>query len=122
MSELSFDLVGVHASSQALIDDLRLHPVDVVVVDYAVGTEKLAGASLIRAVRADHPTMPILIFSAQHDPVRVSLALRAGANGFVGKKQPMHELISAINQVASGATYVGTGVVPCPFLPVRHTP
>ena len=69
----------------------------------------IAGASLIQALRSKFPSTRVLVFSAHPDPARVSQALRAGASGFVGKRQPMHELINAIDVVARGSVYVGTG-------------
>ena len=108
LSELQLDLTGIHASSQALIDGLRAQPADIALVDYALGPRPLAGASLIRTLRAAFPAMRILVFSAHADPARISLAMRAGANGFVAKRQPMHELIDAIHIVALGSDYVHT--------------
>ncbi|MGE8449519.1 MAG: response regulator, partial [Pseudomonadales bacterium] len=83
LSELQMDLTGVHASSQALIDGLRTQPTDIALVDYALGRNPLSGTSLIRTLRASFPAIRILVFSAHADPVRISLAMRAGANGFV---------------------------------------
>lgn len=108
-SEMQMELTGVHASSQALLDGLRTQPADIVLVDYVLGPRQLAGASLIQALRAKFPAVRILVFSAYPDPARVSQALRAGASGFVGKSQPMHELINAIHVVALGSVYVGPG-------------
>lgn len=108
-SEMHLELTGVHGCSQALIDGLRAQPVDIVLVDYVLGPRQLAGASLIQALRSKFPATRVLVFSAHPDPARVSQALRAGASGFVGKRQPMHELINAIDVVARGSVYVGTG-------------
>jgi DNA-binding NarL/FixJ family response regulator len=108
LSELELDLIGVHASSQALIEGLHAQPADIALVDYELRPKQLAGASLIRTLRAAFPAIRILVFSDHSDPVRISLAMRAGANGFVGKRQPMHELIDAIHIVALGSDYVQT--------------
>lgn len=106
-SETQMELTGIHDCSQALIDGLRTQPADIVLLDYVLPPRQLAGASLIQALRAKFPAVRILVFSAHPDPARVSQALRAGAHGFVGKGQPMHELVDAIHLVAQGSVYVG---------------
>lgn len=108
-SETRMELTGIHDSSQALLDGLRAQPADIVVMDDALPPRQLAGTPLILALRARFPAVRILVFSASPDPSRVSQALRAGASGFVGKRQPMHELIDAIHVVAQGSVYVGVG-------------
>lgn len=108
-SETRMELTGIHDSSQALLDGLRAQPADIVVMDDALPPRQLAGTPLILALRTRFPAVRILVFSASPDPSRVSQALRAGASGFVGKRQPMHELIDAIHVVAQGSVYVGVG-------------
>lgn len=108
-SETQMELTGIHGSSQALIEGLHTHPADIVLMDDVLPPRQLAGASLIQALRARFPSVRILVFSASPAPARVSLALRAGANGFVGKRQPMQELVNAIHAVAQGSVYVGAG-------------
>ena len=64
--------------------------------------------SLIRALRVKFPSCHILVLSTHHDPATVSLAMRVGARGFVGKGEEMAQLVKAIRKVAAGAVYLST--------------
>jgi DNA-binding NarL/FixJ family response regulator len=101
-----FDLVGIFGTSRELISGLLTTPVDLLLLDFALSPNELDGVSLIRAIRVKFPDCRILVLSAHHDPSTVSLALRVGARGFVGKNEPLADLIKAIHAVASGTVYL----------------
>ncbi len=105
-SEPDIDLVGVYGSSRDMLAGLQREPAEVLLLDFALSPSELDGVSLIRALRARMPDCRILILSAHHDPSTVSLALRVGARGFVGKGEDMAELVKAIRTVAAGAIYL----------------
>ncbi len=64
------------------------------------------GLNLIRALSIRFPDSKILVLSAHYNPATVALALRAGAHGFVGKNQPLSELVGAIRTVSRGQLYL----------------
>lgn len=104
--ETDLKVVGVYGRSRDLIGGLAESPADLLVLDFSLGPDELDGASLIRAVRAKYPSCQVLVLSAHHDPATVSLAMRIGARGFVGKGEDMQQLLKAIRQVASGTVYL----------------
>lgn len=65
---------------------------------------------LIKALRLQHPDLPILIFSQHDGKCRVEEALRAGALGFVPKDQGAVEVLKAIRTVLGGEVYVARGM------------
>lgn len=105
-SEPDLDLVGVYSTSRDLLAGLLREPADVLLLDFALSPNELDGVSLIRALRVKAPDCRILILSTHHEPSTVSLALRVGARGFVGKSEDMAELVKAIRLVAAGAIYL----------------
>lgn len=105
-SEPDIQLVGVYGTSRDLLAGLLREPADVLLLDYALSPDELDGVSLIRALGVKAPECRILILSTHHEPSTVSLALRVGARGFVGKGQDMAELVKAIRAVAAGAIYL----------------
>ncbi|MGF6590100.1 response regulator [Pseudomonas sp. 2835] len=107
-AEADLKVVGVYGRSRDLIGGLAKAPADLLVLDFSLGPDELDGASLIRAVRVKYPSCQVLVLSAHHDPATVSLAMRLGARGFVGKGEDMQQLLKAIRQVASGAAYLST--------------
>ncbi|MFO2463021.1 response regulator transcription factor [Pseudomonas sp. 15FMM2] len=107
-AEAGFEVVGIYERSRDLLRGLSEAPADLLLLDFSLSPEELDGVSLIRALRVKFPQCHILVLSAHHDPATVSLAMRVGARGFVGKGEDMTQLVKAIRKVASGAVYVST--------------
>ncbi|MCE7761277.1 response regulator [Pseudomonas putida] len=103
-------LVGVYKNSRELIRGMSAAPADVLLLDFVLGRDELDGVSLIRALRARFPACRILMLSTHHDSATVSLSLRVGASGFVGKDEDLSGLSNAIRVVASGAIYLSAEV------------
>ncbi len=104
--EPDFHIVGAFASSRELIAQLRSTVVELLLVDYALAPDDIDGLNLIRALSKRFPDSKILVISAHYSPATIALALRAGARGFVGKNQPLSDIVGAIRTVARGHTYL----------------
>lgn len=108
--ESDFRVVGAFSHSRDLMAALRVTPADLLLVDYALAPDDIEGLNLIRALCTRFPESKILVASAHCSPATVALALRAGAAGFVGKNQPLPELVAAIRTVARGRVYLDPGL------------
>lgn len=104
--ESDFKVLDTYARSADLIDALRQQSADLLVLDYQLTDGELDGIRLIQLIRNHYPDLRILIFSSLERPATISLSIRAGANGFVGKSQATDELIKAIRMVAMERTYL----------------
>jgi DNA-binding NarL/FixJ family response regulator len=60
------------------------------------------GIELIENLRSRFPAMPILVLSMYKESLYAERALRAGANGYVGKREGAGQLLSAIRLVLRG--------------------
>ena len=99
-----YDLVGTAADGSQLIDAAkRLRP-DVIVTDLSMPV--LSGLDALRRLKADRLDVRVIILTMHADPVVASEALRAGASGFLLKQVAGEELISAIEEVLQGRTYL----------------
>ncbi|MFJ2988907.1 response regulator [Collimonas sp. NPDC087041] len=105
-AESDFRVVGAFANSREMMMALRSEPADLLLVDYALAPDDIEGLNLIRALCTRFPDSKILVASAHCSPATVALTLRAGAGGFVGKNQPLPELVAAIRTVARGRVYL----------------
>ncbi|WP_110970663.1 response regulator transcription factor [Pseudomonas huaxiensis] len=103
-------LVGMYKNSRELMQGMPAAPADVLLMDFVLGRDELDGVSLIRALRARFPACRILVLSTHHDSATVSLSLRVGARGFIGKDEDLSGLAKAIQVVASGAVYLSAEV------------
>jgi DNA-binding NarL/FixJ family response regulator len=102
MLEIEPDLriIDEAKDGQETIELCRLQCPDVVLMD--VGMPKMNGFDTTQMIKEELPTTKVLIVSAYEDPLFVSDAVRAGADGYVRKLSPVQELLDAIRGVLRG--------------------
>ncbi|HJP72205.1 MAG TPA: response regulator transcription factor [Candidatus Limnocylindria bacterium] len=100
---LSFNLVregyevsGV-ATGEAALDAARSEGLDLILLD--VMLPGMSGVEVLRTLRADGVTTPVIILSAKGDEVDRVVGLRLGADDYVGKPFSTPELIARIEAV-----------------------
>ncbi|WP_239483187.1 response regulator transcription factor [Burkholderia sp. MS455] len=103
-------VVGECATGRELLIQLGRTEVDLLLVDYSLQHRDADGLNLIRMLRIRYPHIKILVVTAHESPLTAKMALRAGANGFVGKSQDLSDLANAIHCVMRGEDYVPTGM------------
>lgn len=96
---LPFLLLAVEEENRAR-EMLTAHKVDVVVLD--IGLPDGDGLQLLKYIRRHFPVLPVIVYSAQEERLYQHLAEAAGATGYVAKRQPMPQLLSAILAVLGG--------------------
>lgn len=94
------ELVVEAADGVELLERLRAHRADVVVMD--VRMPRLDGIEATRRVRAEHPATRVLVLTTFDLDEVVFAAIRAGASGFLTKDASAEELASAIRAVHAG--------------------
>jgi DNA-binding NarL/FixJ family response regulator len=77
---------------------------DVAILDVAM--PRMTGIQAAREIRAHCPDTAVLLLSMHDDERYVHDALRAGASGYVLKRQADAELIEAVKSVAAGGRFV----------------
>ena len=75
-------------------------PPDVAIVDLML--EGGSGIDLIRALHLKLPALPILVLSMHEENLYAERALRAGARGYVTKREPPDAILRAILRVLQG--------------------
>lgn len=84
---------------------LHRSPCSVVILD--LGMPDIDGISLIRMIRAEHPTLPVIIYTGYgYDEAMMEEALQAGANGYVSKNVPVEEIYAAIQRTMARRRHV----------------
>jgi len=64
----------------------------------------------LKALKSERPTLLILVYSAFEETIFAERAFRAGADGYMMKKAPKEELLTAIREIMSGNIYVSHDV------------
>ncbi|ROL62671.1 DNA-binding response regulator [Pseudomonas protegens] len=101
-------VIGLYASSTELMSALRYTELDLLILDYQLGEGDLDGLRLIRLLRNKYPQLQILVSSATETPFFVKQIIDTGANGFLGKSQPLEDLVPAIRAVMSEGIYLSS--------------
>lgn len=92
------------ANGTDVLDLLRDGGIDLVLLDMSV--PGISGEDLIVRLRTRHPALPILALSMRDEPQQAQRALKAGANGFVGKDVGADMLLAAVRKVAAGGRFL----------------
>ena len=79
---------------------LREHAPDLLVLDLRMPT--IDGLTLMRRLRAEGCTTPVLILTMSNSEADLSAALRAGARGYLLKDMEPEDVITAIERAARG--------------------
>ena len=87
------------ADGIAALDDPDFDP-GLVLVD--LGLPDMSGVAVIRAARARHPKVPIMVVSVLGGSENVLDAIRAGARGYLHKADSVMSLAEAIKRVLEG--------------------
>src|SRR5829696_1363388 len=93
-SEPDLRIIDEAKDGQETIDLCRLQRPDLVLMDVRMPT--VNGFVVTQMIKEELPTTKVLIMSAYEDPLFVSDAVRAGADGYVLKLSPVQELVDAI--------------------------
>jgi DNA-binding NarL/FixJ family response regulator len=90
------------------VERLRSFPVDLLLGMMMPG---ISGVDLIRRVRPEQPSLPVLVLSI-NDEAQVPLrALRAGATGYLTRDSDPDVLLAAIRKLADGGRFIDLKLV-----------
>jgi DNA-binding NarL/FixJ family response regulator len=98
------EVEGVETALQAHRALACSPPVDLVLLDLGLGDTD--GFDLLKELRVQHPTLPIVVVSASERGADVIRAIDLGAMGFVPKRASSQTLLDAITMVLDGGIYV----------------
>lgn len=88
----------------AALEVLSKAPADIAVVDLCLkGT---SGIEVIKSLKQQYPSIPTLVLSMYDEPFYTERALRAGARGYISKREPSEKVLGAIRHVLSGYIYL----------------
>ena len=94
----------VGTSAEAL-DAIRRNDVDLAVIDISLAGGP-DGIELTKSIRAERPRLPVLILSMHDETLYAERALRAGARGYVMKREALDQFITAVQTVLQGEIFI----------------
>ena len=103
-SQENFHIEDEASSFSELIDLLSAKSYDFLILDLNLGDKN--GIHSIREISNQFHKLPILILSMFPEDPYALQSIQAGASGYLSKKMVSKELISAINSIIDGKTYM----------------
>ncbi|HPT16399.1 MAG TPA: response regulator transcription factor, partial [Kiritimatiellia bacterium] len=70
-----------------------------------------SGLDLIKDVHARNPALPMLVLSMHPEHLYAERAIRAGARGYLMKREPVERVLAALRKVLAGQMAVSDDVV-----------
>lgn len=92
-----------------VLEKIRKEAFDLVCLDLSM--PNLSGIDLIKRIKLDCNTLPILVLSMHNEAQFAARALKAGAAGYLTKDSDPETLIGAIRKVASGRKFIDPTLV-----------
>ena len=103
-----FTVVGEAASAQETMHCVRTLDFDVLVLDLSMPGR--SGVDLVRQVKAERASLPVLVLSMHAEDQYALRALEAGAAAYLTKGSRADVLRQALRRLAAGGRYIGDRV------------
>jgi DNA-binding NarL/FixJ family response regulator len=102
--QADLQICGEAANESQALELIRTVQPHVAIVD--ISLENGSGLELIKSIKAMFPVVTVLVLSMHDESLYAERALRAGARGYVMKREATKKVIQAIRCVLAGQLYV----------------
>lgn len=102
--EADLSVCGEAEEAHKAVEAIAALKPDMVIVD--ISLKSIDGIELIKRIKVQDETLPILVLSMHDESLYSERALRAGARGYIMKEEANEQVVMAIRQVLSGEIYV----------------
>jgi DNA-binding NarL/FixJ family response regulator len=106
--QTDMELVAEACNGREAIEQFRTHRPDITLMDLQMS--EMSGLDAIRAIRSEFTDARIIVLTTHAGDVQISLALKAGARGYLLKGSLRKELLETIRGVHAGQTRVSSEV------------
>jgi DNA-binding NarL/FixJ family response regulator len=103
---------GQSEGREGCIDAMEKKRPDVAVVD--ISLKDCSGFDLISEIKQRIPHVEVIVLSMHDSPLYARRALRAGATGYVVKRETTRKICNAIRDVLNGTPYISQEATPPP--------
>src|SRR5580658_1419715 len=91
-------------SAPAALSAVAVAKPDLVIAD--INLKNSSGIELIKSLKESYPDLPVLVLSMHDESLYAERVFRAGARGYVHKRETAKKVVEAIRRVLGGKLYV----------------
>jgi DNA-binding NarL/FixJ family response regulator len=102
--QLDLVVCGESEDAPRALQEISATRPDVAIVD--ISLKHGSGIELIKNLKALHPGVAVIVLSMHDERLYAERALRAGARGYIMKRETAKKVIAAIRQVLDGKVYM----------------
>lgn len=113
-------IVGEAATGKEAVDLWRSTKPDVTLLDLRM--PEMDGIGALLAIRAIDPSAHVIVFTTFNTDQDISLAISAGAKGYLLKDAPREEMLDCIRRVHAGETIIPPALVAKLATSISNTP
>ena len=95
---------GEEEDASRALDAIGTLKPNLVIAD--ISLKDSSGLEMMRNIKAQYPSLAMLVVSAHDESIYAEIAFRAGALGYLMKEEALEKIVTAIRRVLSGAVYV----------------
>ena len=99
-----FEVAGAVQDGRALVEAVATLKPDVIIAD--ISMPLLNGVEALRQIRKQNSRVKVIFLSMHSEAIYAVEAMKAGASGYLMKSADDRELLTVINSVLAGGTYV----------------
>ncbi len=107
-SQPEIEVVAEAVNGFEVMEGVRRGGFDVLLLDLSMPGK--SGVDLIKQVKAERPSLPVLVLTMHEEEIYAVRAIRAGASGYLTKESAAEMLVSALHRVAIGRLFISPGV------------
>jgi DNA-binding NarL/FixJ family response regulator len=98
-----FEICGQAEDAREALTAMQADPPDVAIVDLSL--KNSSGLDLIKELSERLPATQVIVLSMHEEIFYAERAMRAGARGYVTKRESTHRIVEAVHEVQAGRLY-----------------
>jgi two-component system response regulator NreC len=111
-AEMDMQVIGEIESRDVMLGQLEKSTADVMIAEcLPIGADGCTSFQTIESIKSVKPAMKVLALECRCSSEQFSLALKAGADGFLTRNAQAADVVSALRSVSHGQTYVSPSIV-----------
>jgi DNA-binding NarL/FixJ family response regulator len=107
--EADIQVLGAAGDPAAALAAMSPQPPDVAIVDLSL--QRGSGLDLIKDLRVHLPSVKVIVLSMHEEITDLERAFRAGASGYVMKRESTGQIVEAIRHVRAGRMFANPAVL-----------